>query len=368
MWKLYKDFIHFIIVAAVMATFFVFTNCGEEGLVIESEFDSENFVYLSYRDGDGQRQMKKAYFEEADSDLYIDGDVLIGSSQSISIGQEIELNSAVPDIMIEKSEGLKNLQALKSNKAKIWKDGKVPFNIGLTVSLENERLFLDIIFDLNNLFKENDVNLEFVRKTTERDYLEIVEMDLNFPMGGQSYVGRQGGLQELKIRTDNFNQTIIHHEVLHALGFKHEHQRSDRELHIYLENVNSNLKYNFSKYVAGSSIGEYDYKSIMHYHSYAFSNNGDVTMTAIDGSIIPRNRKLSTGDVQAVGAIYGFRSPVLDGNYWYSGRYFKVEDSYYCEYRTKQRHLDFLLLSLPSVATMRAQGLHSQLLEPPYCN
>ncbi len=368
MLKLYKDFIHFIVVAAVMAAFFVFTNCGEEGFVSETAFESENFVFLNYRDGDGIRQTKKAYFQEADGDLYIDGDVLIGSAQDIGIGQEVDLNSAVPDIMIEKSEGIKNFQALKSNKAKIWVDGKVPFNIGSNVSPENERLFLDIIFDLNDLFKENDVNLQFVRHSNEKDFLKIIEMDLKFPMGGQSYVGRQGGLQELKIRSDNFNQTIIHHEVLHALGFKHEHQRSDRELQIYLENVSPNLRYNFSIYKTGTSIGEYDYDSIMHYHSYAFSSNGEVTMATIDGNIIRRNRKLSAGDIQAVGDIYGFITPISDGSYSYSGRYFKIEDSYYCEYRTKQPHLNFHLLDLSSIATMRAQGLRADLSESPYCD
>jgi len=368
MWNLYKDVIHFLVIAVVMATFFVFTNCGEEGFVMQNEFESENFVYLNYRDGDGVQQTKLAHFQEADGDLYIDGDVLIGSAQEITIGQTIELNSAVPDVMIEKAEGVKNFQALKSNRAKIWENGIVPFNIGPSVRPENERLFLDIIFDLNDLFKEHDVKLQFIRRSSEKDYLEIIEMNLDFPNGGQSYVGRQGGSQDLKIRTDNFNQTIIHHEVLHALGFKHEHQRSDRELIINLANVTPSLAYNFSKYYAGTSIGAYDYDSIMHYHSYAFSVNGQPTMTTVDDRIIPRNRELSVGDITAVGDIYGFTTPVNDGEYIYSGRHFKVDSSYYCEYKTKQRHLDYQYLSLSEVATMRAQGLDATLSEPPYCN
>lgn len=45
-----------------------------------------------------------------------------------------------------------------------------------------------------------------------------------------SYVGRIGGRQLLSLRKNGCLYTrVIQHEILHGLGFYHEHSRSDRD-------------------------------------------------------------------------------------------------------------------------------------------
>ena len=57
----------------------------------------------------------------------------------------------------------------------------------------------------------------------------------------------------------------------------------------------------------GMNVGEYDYDSIMHYDSFAFSKNGDPTIVKrSDKSLIRAQRDgLSAGDLASVEKYYG---------------------------------------------------------------
>ncbi len=51
--------------------------------------------------------------------------------------------------------------------------------------------------------------------------------------------------------------------------------------------------------------GDFDFNSIMLYDSYAFSNNGEATMTKKDGTTFEENRtKLSNNDIQYIQYLY----------------------------------------------------------------
>lgn len=72
------------------------------------------------------------------------------------------------------------------------------------------------------------------------------------------------------------------HELSHALGIWHEQSRPDRDnfVRIVWENIATNARSNFNKYTTGvDTLGSpYDYYSIMHYESKAFSVNGKPTI------------------------------------------------------------------------------------------
>ncbi len=81
------------------------------------------------------------------------------------------------------------------------------------------------------------------------------------------------------------NKGVILHEMLHALGFYHEHSREDRNDHvtIHWENIKDGLQFAFYKYDGPqySSFGvPYNPRSIMHYYTHDFSKNGKPTLTA----------------------------------------------------------------------------------------
>lgn len=57
-----------------------------------------------------------------------------------------------------------------------------------------------------------------------------------------SYLGRQGGRQPVSLKQNGCVYTgTVQHEVLHALGFHHEHVRSDRDsyVNILTQNIQS---------------------------------------------------------------------------------------------------------------------------------
>jgi len=85
------------------------------------------------------------------------------------------------------------------------------------------------------------------------------------------------------------NKRHVNHELMHCLGFLHEHQRPDRNNYITInfENIIENTINNFiilfdknEKYIYDPIKYEYDYKSILHYDKYAFSKNGEKTIEA----------------------------------------------------------------------------------------
>merc|ERR1712212_1419440 len=66
---------------------------------------------------------------------------------------------------------------------------------------------------------------------------------------------------------------IVAHELGHTIGLHHEQCRPDRDnsVKILLNNVPSNMRYNFNKVQGTSNFGmPYDYCSLMHYGATAF--------------------------------------------------------------------------------------------------
>jgi hypothetical protein len=91
--------------------------------------------------------------------------------------------------------------------------------------------------------------------------------------GNNSYVGMIGGRQLMNI----FNWTeryVIAHEIGHALGLIHEHQRSGRDSYVTINysNIQSGYQYAFG-IVGSTNYGPYDFDSVMHYNKCAFSTD-----------------------------------------------------------------------------------------------
>ena len=89
-------------------------------------------------------------------------------------------------------------------------------------------------------------------------------------------MGRVGGEQLLSIGPNCLRTGVIIHEIMHALGFFHEHSRPDRDEHITveLENLRPGMEHNFLTLNLRNWFNmsiPYDTKSVMHYSGYAFA-------------------------------------------------------------------------------------------------
>lgn len=86
-----------------------------------------------------------------------------------------------------------------------------------------------------------------------------------------SYVGnQQNGIQLLELSNWCFNNRTVPHELLHAAGMYHEHNRPDRDQYIQvnLNCVEPGTENNYEKQKSSLTYGlPYNHKSIMHYSS-----------------------------------------------------------------------------------------------------
>ncbi|RWS19408.1 uncharacterized protein B4U80_01685 [Leptotrombidium deliense] len=104
--------------------------------------------------------------------------------------------------------------------------------------------------------------------------------------------------------------TVVH-EIMHAIGFHHQHMRADRDnyLNIHWQNIKRGHEMNFNKLDYGLIFAPFDYYSIMQYGSTTFSIDGkSPTITPkIDGVklVKPRHKGgLSKFDIISINDMY----------------------------------------------------------------
>lgn len=85
---------------------------------------------------------------------------------------------------------------------------------------------------------------------------------------------------------------VIVHELMHAIGFYHQQSSSERDnfIKINWENIRRGREHNFNKYnetVVSNFNVSYDYTSVMHYSSKAFTSNGEDTIIPLVSEVNP---------------------------------------------------------------------------------
>lgn len=152
-------------------------------------------------------------------------------------------------------------------------------------------------------YLNNHTTICMVPRTTQADYVEFITRDGNWSM-----IGRTGGRQEISVENKDIGTVI--HEVMHALGFHHTQCRQDRDNYVTIDfgNVESGQEHNFKKSEANhSNLGDYDFTSCMHYHSYGFAKTkGTKTMFRRDGKSdeMGRNDGMSATDAANISLVY----------------------------------------------------------------
>ncbi|CAK9810731.1 Zinc metalloproteinase nas-4 [Anthophora quadrimaculata] len=185
-----------------------------------------------------------------------------------------ELGSyAEGDILFPLGNGRNGLRA---NSAR-WPNGVVPYIISPYFNVEQRGLIYEA---MNDYHKYTCIRFKPYRGE-ETDYIRITAGN----SGCWSSVGRIGGWQNVNLQVPGCvtrKGTVIH-ELMHAVGFLHEQSRFERDQYISIQwnNILNGHDSNFEKASKETTddfgIG-YDYGSVMHYSSYAFSKNGKPTI------------------------------------------------------------------------------------------
>jgi hypothetical protein len=172
------------------------------------------------------------------------------------------------DIVVAK-DGFRPLFHGTDDSDERWPDGVVPVVIDQSVFAQPA--VLEPLYDaMNALMWQTEIKL--VPRTNQRDYVRITMGNMIQGAAARSWVGRQGGAQNLTIGNGFTGPAgIILHELLHASGVYHEQARPDRDYYVYfdLTGLSEEAKQNFDRR-DGEHVDQYDYRSIMHYGATAF--------------------------------------------------------------------------------------------------
>ncbi|KAH8378320.1 hypothetical protein KR093_010743 [Drosophila rubida] len=156
--------------------------------------------------------------------------------------------------------------------------------------------------------------LIFKEATSDQPYYVNVTSE---PGGCYSYVGYRNRVQQLNLQNNSldvgcFRLGTIVHEFLHALGFYHQQSTWNRDEYVRIveENITDGMEHNFDKYdnkTVDNYGTAYDYGSVMHYPTTAFSKNGEMTIVPLEEGaekVMGQRLQMSAADIDKLNTMY----------------------------------------------------------------
>ncbi|KAK7478237.1 hypothetical protein BaRGS_00030495, partial [Batillaria attramentaria] len=188
----------------------------------------------------------------------------------------------------------------------LWPARRVPYTVDDSVDAEVRGFIEEAIEEYHT-----KTCIQWIPRTREKDYVVFKKKT-----GCYSAIGRVGNAQELSLVKPCAKKGTAMHEMLHVLGFFHEHSRPDRDpwVQILLQNVEEGKEGNFDRLPVDliDTLGvQYDYGSIMHYSRYAFSANGQPTLLPKHNpnAILGQRTAFSDKDLEKINKLYRYLIP-----------------------------------------------------------
>ncbi|XP_053316441.1 astacin-like metalloendopeptidase [Spea bombifrons] len=253
--------------------------------------------------------------------------VLIAAGWAVCLASPIRVN---PDSDSDsKRDGrtvFERIEALNKGISKPLRDGDIAYNIVRSTTKcdgclwdisQNGMVYVPYVLSsaysnidkwlITDAIKEFETMtcVKFVSRSSEADYLSIESLP-----GCWSYVSKIGGKQVVSLdKAGCMNPGVIQHELMHTLGFIHEHSRSDRNNYIDIlwQNILPVNQPNFQIRDSNNLDLPYDYGSIMHYPSTAYSNpSGTNTIVPKPDPKVPIGQTLGMShlDVMKINKLY----------------------------------------------------------------
>jgi hypothetical protein len=190
-----------------------------------------------------------------------------------------------------------------AQKSKLWGSPEIPYSVdkGITDTAP--------ILEAIEIFQK-DTNIRFVPYNGQTDSLVFVPSNEICA----SYLGRIGGGQPVYLSPQCGTHEVMH-ELMHALGFVHEHSRPDRDKYVEVLWPNIDPKYWAQFYVVPDeqvhdyvgSVFSFDPESIMLYDSTAFAREPGTQTLKSRGTaeLKPSRKAFSRTDRERLFYLYG---------------------------------------------------------------
>lgn len=196
-------------------------------------------------------------------------------------------------------------QSVMTDEVRLWPNAEVPFafDAELPEAIKNK------VQQALKEFSEQTSIRFFPYSGYEQDFVVFT----NSQELCASYVGRAGGAQPILL-SSKCGVSEITHEMVHALGFIHEHQRANRDrfLRVNFQNIQEDKVINFDilpetfQKVYANINERIDMDSLLIYPSEAFvKTSGQYSIERKESSTkIPHNTQLSRGDIEKIQNVY----------------------------------------------------------------
>jgi hypothetical protein len=185
-----------------------------------------------------------------------------------------------------------------------WNGCEIPYSFSSDFS-EQDRIVIDRAM---NFITEKSGGIKFVKKSNQIEFVDFLKQNLtHLNICGSALLGKQLGGQQIIFNTDcELSTRLIIHEIMHSLGFRHEHQRPDRGNYIKLvdENIKeaSKIQYEIKENIVWEKIVKntpYDYSSVIHY------DINNINIELVDKNIKLENYSdVSLGDIEKLKKYY----------------------------------------------------------------
>ncbi|XP_051885111.1 low choriolytic enzyme-like [Pristis pectinata] len=207
------------------------------------------------------------------------------------------------DVLVDKSRNAMVCQ--NTPRSCLWPssdDGNVyvPYTVTKDFSEDHKKLIKKCLDEISSL---TCVKFYYRRKN-EAAYIAVASGS-----GCFAHVGYRKSERKLSLEIPQcVHFSLIAHEFLHAIGFQHEHCRSDRDNYITVlkQNIIPGQEFNFNLLNTNNLGTAYDYTSVMHYGRRAFAKQGTVTMIPKpDPNVeLGQNRGPTAKDIQKINKLY----------------------------------------------------------------
>lgn len=283
--------------------------------IISQEVSTNPELYFPERHKDGRAIIGYLSFEphgfqrvhclDVDGTAVYGGDVVLGATAHMAEVEALCQQAGITHFRRIKHENLNPTVQGVIETSKAWPNRTIYYTIDSSLAKS-----ANVLQAMQNWEATGLYNMVERTSTSQTNYIQIQTNDSK-PGNYSNSIGMKGGMQIINFK-ENYSVGTATHELGHAIGLNHEQKRYDAEsyLNINWDNIvdDETALYQYSPDPDGTTVGHYDYFSIMQYHRGSSSNakNKDVDiLTPYDANAyIGQREALSVFDMNAAQSMY----------------------------------------------------------------